>query len=45
VIWVALGAMIGAAVGYGVRRYAGRARSYADAVDLRESATKTDLLG
>jgi len=44
VFWVALGATVGAGIGYAVRRYAGRARNYAEAVDLRESATKGELM-
>ena len=44
VLWVAIGALIGGLIGLGVRRYAGRARQYAAATDLRDSATKTELL-
>jgi hypothetical protein len=44
VLWVAVGAAIGAGIGYAIRRYAGRAREYAEATDLRESATKTELM-
>jgi len=43
-LWVALGAGIGGAIGYGVRQYGRRARSFAAAIDLSESATKTELL-
>jgi hypothetical protein len=44
VIWVAIGACIGAGVGVAIRQYGQGARRYADAVDLRESATRADLL-
>jgi hypothetical protein len=44
VLWVAIGALLGAGIGYALRRYAGRARNYADAVDLRDSATKDELM-
>jgi hypothetical protein len=43
VVWVALGALVGAGVGFGVRRYAARTRAYADATDLRDSASKAEL--
>ena len=43
VLWVAVGAVIGGGIGYGVRRFAQRARTYADAVELQD-VTKTQLL-
>jgi hypothetical protein len=43
VLWVALGAVIGAGVGFVVRRYGARTADFAEAVDLRESTSKTDL--
>ena len=43
VLWVALGAVIGGGIGYGVRRFGQRARTYADAVELHD-ASKTELL-
>jgi hypothetical protein len=43
VLWVAVGAFVGAALGMAVRRFAGDARTYRDAVDLRDSATREDL--
>jgi len=43
VLWVALGAAIGGGVGYGIRRFGQRARTYADAIELRD-VTKTQLL-
>jgi hypothetical protein len=44
VIWVAVGAAAGGLVGFAVRVYGRRARRYAEAIDLRESASKADLL-
>ena len=44
VAWVAIGALVGAGIGLVIRRFGSRARSYADAVDLKGSATKTELL-
>lgn len=44
VIWVAIGAAIGAAIGYVIRQYGRRARDFAEAVDMRDSTSKTDLI-
>ena len=43
VLWVALGAVIGGGIGYGIRRFGQRARTYADAVELHD-ASKSQLL-
>jgi uncharacterized membrane protein required for colicin V production len=42
-LWVMLGALVGAGIGFGVRRFANRAAAFEDAVDLRDSATKAEL--
>ena len=43
VFWVALGAVVGGGIGYGIRRFGQRARTYADAVELHD-VSKTQLL-
>jgi len=43
VLWVALGAAVGAGVGFVIRWYAARTRAFSDAVDLRESTSKQEL--
>ena len=43
VLWVALGAAIGGGIGFGVRRFGQRARTYADAVELHDEP-KSHLL-
>ena len=44
VLWVVLGAAVGAAIGWAIRRFASGARVYAQATDLTENATKSELL-
>jgi hypothetical protein len=41
--WVALGAIVGAAIGWVIRRFARQVVVFEEAVDLRETATKTEL--
>lgn len=43
VLWVAIGAGVGAGAGYLIRRYGQQARTFADAVDLTESSTREQL--
>ena len=43
VLWVAVGAALGGGIGYMVRRWAGDARIFKQAVDLRDGASKDDL--
>jgi uncharacterized protein YcfJ len=43
VLWVAAGAIVGGVIGMVVQRYALQAGSFSDAIDLRESATRTEL--
>jgi hypothetical protein len=43
VLWVAIGGAVGGGVGYLVRRWAGDARTFKEAVDLRDEGTKEDL--
>src|SRR4051794_4377917 len=43
VLWVLVGAVLGGAIGYAVRRFAGRARTYAVAVDLEDSMSRDQL--
>jgi len=44
VIWVAIGGLLGGGVGYLVRRYALDARTFKEAVDLREGSSMGDPL-
>jgi hypothetical protein len=44
VLWVIVGPGVGALVGLAVRQWGRRARDFADAVDVRDSATKGELL-
>ena len=44
VLWVVIGAVVGAGIGFVIRLYGARARKFSEAVDLRDSATKTELM-
>lgn len=41
--WVAAGAAIGGAIGWLIRRFGQDAKTFADAIDLTESSTKSEL--
>ena len=42
-LWVALGALIGAGIGWVVRRYSREAVAYDEATDLKDHATREEL--